>query len=69
VNYQDSPGDSSRLYVIDPHGYLEINVLEWMRICVGGGYRFVFGVEGVQELTNSDLWGPSGELFIKFGSF
>ena len=69
VNYQDSAGDNSRLYVIEPHGYLEVNVLNWMRICTGGGYRFVFGVEGVQELSDSDLWGPSGELLIKFGSF
>jgi len=69
VSYQDSAGDSSHLYVIEPHGYLEINVLAWMRICLGAGYRFVLGVEGVQGLTNSDLWGPSGELLFKFGSF
>jgi hypothetical protein len=69
VSYQDSPGNSSHFYVVEPHGYLEINVLEWMRICVGAGYRFVFGVEGVQGLTDSDLWGPSGELLFKFGSF
>jgi len=69
VNYQDAPGENSRLYVIEPHGYLEINLLKWMRVCVGGGYRFVFDVEGVTELSNSDLSGPSGKLFIKFGSF
>ena len=69
VNYQDVSGENSQLYVIEPHGYLEINVLKWLRVCIGGGYRFVLGVEGVTELSNSDLSGPSGELLFKFGSF
>jgi hypothetical protein len=69
VDYENSPGDSSLLYVLEPQGYLEINALEWMRICIGGGYRFVFGVNGVREIASSDLWGPNAEIMIKFGSF
>jgi hypothetical protein len=56
--------------VAEPMLFVELNVIKWVRVCVGGGYRYVEGVDGSRVNLNScDLRGASAELQLKFGFF
>jgi hypothetical protein len=62
--------------VVNVNVNAEINVLKWMRVNVGAGYRLVSGVdsqrlsEGLSSsLSNDDLSGPEAQVTVKFGSF
>jgi hypothetical protein len=55
-------------FVAEPSVSAELNVAKWCRVTLGGGYRFVSGVE-LPGLSNSDISGPSARLMVKFGSF
>jgi len=46
----------------------EINIARWFRLCLGGGYRLVYGIEA-EGLDNGDIGGPSAVLTLKFGKF
>jgi hypothetical protein len=59
---------SESLFVAEPAVNLEINVVSFFRVNVGGGYRFVAGVED-PEVSAGDLAGPFGLLALKFGKF
>ncbi len=59
---------SDRFYVIEPGVNMEINVYRWVRICVGATYRFITGFE-TEDLSSTDLSGPSGVITLKFGVF
>lgn len=39
------------------------------RVCGGVSYRFVEGVRGVTGISDMDLSGLSGTIFLKFGWF
>jgi hypothetical protein len=60
--------ESGRFYIVEPSLNVDVNITTWFRIGVGGGYRIVFGLD-LEEVTSSDLCGPSGLIIFKFGSF
>lgn len=55
-------------FVVEPDIQAELNITKYFRVAVGGGYRFVSGIE-LSGLANSDIGGPNGRLMLKFGSF
>lgn len=62
--------DEDDVFVLCPQAEVELNLTNFMRVGIGGGYRMVSGLqmEGV-ALENSDLSGPFGSLTFKFGWF
>jgi hypothetical protein len=55
-------------FVVEPGVNVEANITKYMRIDVGGSYRWVNGIE-LDGLSNKDFSGPSANLTLKFGSF
>lgn len=51
-------------FVAEPEGKVTLNVTEWFRLGVGGGYRFVRA-----SYNNDVLSGPTANIQLKFGSF
>ena len=68
VSLQD-PSESDKFFVIEPNVDAEVNLLTWVRLCAGVSYRIATGVSGITGISNSDLSGLSGTIFIKFGWF
>jgi hypothetical protein len=60
--------ESDPVFVLEPVARMEVNITKWFRVNVGGGYRFVSGVD-VGPLENSDFSAFFGDLQFKFGSF
>lgn len=66
--------DSSNKAVTDGFGIVdadfnaEVNVVRWMRVNAGVGYRLVLGVE-TAGLGNADIGGAFGQVTLKFGKF
>ncbi len=56
-------------FVVEPSVNIELNMISWMRMDLGGSYRFVTGVGSLVDLQNSDLRGGSVNLTFKFGKF
>jgi hypothetical protein len=61
-------GPSDSFFAIDQTIQVEVNLMKWLRVAVGGGYRLVTGVDMV-ELDNSDVSGAVGMLTLKYGEF
>jgi hypothetical protein len=55
------------VFVVEPAVNLMVNVTQWFRLGVGGGYRFVAGAD--HDMSNEELSAPVGVLTFKFGSF
>ncbi len=55
-------------FVVDANVNAEINVLKWMRVNVGAGHRFAFGVD-VASLSDGDIGGLEAQVTVKFGAF
>lgn len=55
-------------FVVEPGVNVDLNVISWFRVSVGGAYRYVGGVSSAVS-TNSKLSGPSGMVTLRFGSF
>lgn len=55
-------------FIVEPSFQVELNVSSFLRMDLGIGYRFVSGVE-TEDLSNSDIGGPSLNLIFKFGRF
>lgn len=60
--------DVDPVFVLEPAAKMEANITKWFRINVGGGYRFVSGMD-FGPVKNSDLSAFFGDLQFKFGSF
>ena len=58
-----------RFFVAELGGDAEMNVTDWMRISVGGGWRFAQGVSDLEGLINNDLSGLLINFAIKVGRF
>lgn len=58
----------SPMFVIEPSLMAELNITNFLRLAVGGGYRIVTGVQ-LDGLTNADVSSYSLSLNLKFGSF
>jgi hypothetical protein len=59
---------SDNFFVADANVNAELNVLKWMRVNAGAGYRLVFGIE-TEGLGNGDIGGPEAQVTVKFGKF
>ena len=72
-NWMDGTfGTSSKtdvFFVVEPSINIEVNMTTWMRMDLGGSYRFVTGVGSLVDLQNSNLRGGSANLTFKFGKF
>ncbi|HBC45669.1 MAG TPA: hypothetical protein DCZ43_01345, partial [candidate division Zixibacteria bacterium] len=55
-------------FVCEPEINVTLNLVNFMRLGIGGSYRFVSGVESF-GLTNSDIAGPAASLTLRFGNF
>ena len=55
-------------FIAEPSLNLEMNVLRFFRVAIGGSYRFVEGLDMV-GLGTADLRGAAGSLTLKFGEF
>lgn len=55
-----------RVFTIQPNVGLEVNVFDWFRLGVEGGYRFVNNVN-VRGFTEQDLSSPVFGVRLKFG--
>jgi hypothetical protein len=53
-------------FVIEPTAGVEMNITNSMRVAVGGGYRFVSGLNGMAGLDNDSLSGLALELAFKW---
>ncbi len=58
--------DSDRVFVIQPSVGMEVNVFQWFRVGVEGGYRFVSNSD-FDNYTNDDFSAPFAQLELKFG--
>jgi hypothetical protein len=70
--YDYRPGFSSASFVFEPAANAELNILPWLRLALGVGYRFVTGANysyGSQYYNNSSVRGTFGMLQIKFGPY
>jgi hypothetical protein len=55
-------------FVVEPELKAELNMTTFLRINIGGSYRFVSGINLI-GLKNSDIAGPSANITFKFGKF
>lgn len=60
--------ETDNFYMVEPSFNMDINISSWFRIGIGVSYRFAIGLD-LEEITNSDISGPSGLIILKFGSF
>jgi hypothetical protein len=67
-NYDFNYHGKSMFYVIEPDINFDITVMKYVKLCFGGGYRFVTGVD-IEGISNKDLSGFSVNFAIKLGSF
>ena len=64
----DRAVSKDNFFVADANVNAEINVLKWMRVNAGAGYRLVIGADA-EDLSDGDLGGPEAQVTVKLGSF
>lgn len=63
---------SAACFVFEPQANVEVNILSWLRLTVGAGYRFVTGIDatiGNRRYDNSTVSGFFGVGMLKFGPY
>jgi hypothetical protein len=60
--------ENDRFFVIEPSFNIDINIAKWFRIGFGASYIIAAGVK-LEEVSSSDLSGPTGLIILKFGAF
>ncbi len=65
---QNTTQDYSGFFVAEPHVNFEMNITSYLRIGIGGSYRFVTGSSS-QGITDQKLSGPAAHFTIKAGKF
>lgn len=60
---------TDRVFVLTPEIGFEVNLTQYMKMSVTGGYRWVNGVTQLQELANEDFSSPIGLITFHFGGF
>jgi hypothetical protein len=68
IERQDREVESDVVFTIDPVVAVEMNLLPFLRVSLGAGYRYVGSVE-LTGLREEDLSGFTGSLMLKFGRF
>lgn len=61
-------GNSDEFFVCEPAVNAELNIISFMRINLGVGYRYINGIKD-DNLSDSEFSGLSGILTFKFGTF
>jgi len=78
AGYQDLPHDVQShdlVFVGIPSANVELNIVKWIRVDVGGGYRYVTGVDPDtfapygRSFDDQDFCGAQAGVTIKFGKF
>jgi hypothetical protein len=65
---EDREVESDPVFVLDPVVSIELNVIRFMRVSAGVGYRYV-GSVNLPGLRREDLSGFTGSVMLKFGRF
>jgi hypothetical protein len=60
--------DHSGFFVGEPHVNFEMNITSYLRLAIGGSYRFVSG-SNTTGITDEKLSGPAAHFTIKAGRF
>jgi hypothetical protein len=60
---------TDRFFVAELGGDAEMNITNWMRLSVGGGWRFAQGVSDLEGLVNEELSGLALTIAVKLGKF
>ena len=68
IDFDHSPRQSRAFFVAEPGINLELNFLKWMRVAVGGSYRFTDQIHKTDPSTET-IDGFSGNLSLRFGWF
>ncbi len=63
-----APERTSGLFVAEPTVSAELNVIRWLRVDAGAGYRYVVGSD-IEGVSDADLSGVAAVITLKFGSF
>jgi hypothetical protein len=62
------PGDEEAVFVLEPAANAELNITPYFRLCVGGAYRYVTGIN-MPIFDEEDLSAAVGVMTFKFGAF
>lgn len=65
---ENDPQEYSSFFVGEPHVNLEMNITSYLRVAIGGSYRFVQG-SNTTGITDERLSGPAAHFTIKAGKF
>ncbi len=68
VEGSEEDPDSDSVFVFQPALHLVLNLTDFARLTVGGGYRYVSGVD-LPVLSNEDATGAFGMVTLKLGMF
>lgn len=60
---------SDNVFVMAPELGVEINVTDWFKLGLSGGYRYVDGINSLPVLSNEDFTGMYGAITFRFGGF
>ncbi len=58
-----------RVFTLIPELGVEVNLTDFMRLSIAGGYRWVNGISKFSALDNDDFSSPVGILTFRFGGF
>lgn len=64
----DHDRGTDKFFVVEPELYLYVNVTRFLRIGIGGSYRYVNGIN-TEEFTDKDLRGATASVIASFGWF
>lgn len=57
------------LLALTPDLGIELNITNWFKLGITGGYRYISGIEDLPVLNNDDFTGMTGALTFRFGGF
>ena len=69
LNAENEDGIKDRIFVITPEIGGEVNITDFFKISVTGGYRLVNGAAILNTLDNSDFSSFIGTINFRFGGF
>lgn len=67
-DYYGTSIDSDAYFVFEPGVEIEVNIIKFMRLAVGGSYRFTSQIDMINS-SGSMLRGFNGNFSLKFGQF
>jgi hypothetical protein len=69
LEHNDAFVENSAFLLFEPGLQLEVNVMQFMKIGLGGGYRMVHGTNLRNPVTDEDLTYWTGNFSLIFGKF